>query len=130
MNTERLVARCVFWGGVASVALMLAGLGAVEIHARVLGQPVDAWRIVENRQVGRSVDVFVSVAQLSQALRQWPPDPVAVMTTGIITLLVTPAIGLAAALVGFIAMRDGVYSIIATVLIGALLFGLVFRLGG
>ena len=52
------------------------------------------------------------------------------MTTGILTLLVTPAIGLAAALVGFIAVRDGVYSIISTVLIGALLFGLVFRLGG
>lgn len=117
-------------GGVASVALMLAGLGAVEIHARALGQPVDAWRIVENRQAGRSVDVFVSVAQLSRALRQWPPDPVAVMTAGILTLLVTPAIGVAAALAGFIAARDGVYSIISTVLIGALLFGLVFRLSG
>ena len=130
MKSERLVARCVFWGGVASVALMLAGLGAVEIHAWTRGQPVEARRIVENRQVGRSVDVFVSVAQLSRALRQWPPDPVAVMTAGIITLLVTPAIGLAAALAGFIAARDGVYAIISTVLIGALLFGLVFRLGG
>jgi uncharacterized membrane protein len=130
MKTERLVAKCLFWGGVASVALMLAGLGAVEIHARALGQPVDAWRIVENRQAGRSVDVFVSVAQLSRALRQWPPDPVAVMTAGILTLLVTPAIGVAAALAGFIAARDGMYSIISTVLIGALLFGLVFRLSG
>jgi len=87
-------------------------------------------RSLENRQAGRSVDVFVSVAQLSRALRQWPPDPVAVMTAGILTLLVTPAIGVAAALAGFIAARDGVYSIISTVLIGALLFGLVFRLSG
>lgn len=52
------------------------------------------------------------------------------MTAGILTLLVTPAIGVAAALAGFIAARDGVYSIISTVLIGALLFGLVFRLSG
>ena len=130
MKTEGLVARLVSFGGVASVALMLIGLLAIEIHALALRQPIEAPRIAENRDAGRSVDVFVSVPQLAHALRRWPPDPVAAMTLGIVMLLITPALGVTAALVGFIHERDRVYSVISTLLLVALVFGLMFRLGG
>jgi uncharacterized membrane protein len=130
MKPEGLVARLVFFGGVASVVFMLIGLMAVEIHALVLRQPIEAPRIVENRDAGRSVDVFVSMAQLGHALRRWPPDPVAVMTLGIVMLLITPALGVTAALIGFIRERDRVYSVISTLLLVALVFGLMLRLGG
>jgi uncharacterized membrane protein len=130
MKAEVLVARLLFWGGVVSVALMLTGLVDLERHAFGGGHAVDVGRIVENRQAGRSVDVFVSVPQLVRALRHWPPDSVAIMTVGIVLLLLTPAIGLGAALVGFLHERDRSYAIIATLLVVALLFGFAFRFGG
>jgi uncharacterized membrane protein len=130
MTASALVARVLFLGGLASVALMLAGLIALEGHALAGGQSVDAARIVENRRAGRSVDVFVSLPQLGRSLRRWPPDPVAIMTSGIVVLLLTPVLALAAALRGFVHERDSRYAVIAALLIVALLFGFAFRLGG
>jgi uncharacterized membrane protein len=124
-----MVARLVLLGGVLSVGLMLAGLVAIERHG-VDGHPVESARIVENRESGRSVDVFVSVGQLAPALSRWPPDPVAVMTVGVLVLLVTPALGLAAALVGFIRDRDRVYAVISMLLIVVLAWALTLRVGG
>ena len=130
MKTEVLVARFLFWSGVVSVVLMLAGLVDLELHALAGGHALDVTRVVENRQAGRSVDVFVSLPQLTRALRRWPPDPVATMTVGIVLLLLTPAIGLAVALVGFVHEDDRSYAIISVLLILALLFGFAFRLDG
>jgi uncharacterized membrane protein len=70
------------------------------------------------------------VGQLVQALSRWPPDPVAVMTVGVVVLLITPALGLAAALVGFIRDRDRVYAVISTLLIAVLAWALTLRVGG
>lgn len=130
MKVETLVARLLFLGGVVSVALMLTGLVDLELHTMTPGQRLDVARIVENRQAGRSVDVYVSLPQLGRALRHWPPDPVAIMTTGIVVLLLTPTMGLAAALAGFLHEGDRAYALISTLLILALLFGFAFRLGG
>lgn len=130
VTAETLVARLLFWGGVASVTLMLAGLVDLEAHALTGGHPLDVRRVVENRQAGRSVDVFVSLPQLARGLGHWPPEPVAIMTAGIVVLLLTPAMGLAAALVGFAQERDRAYAIISTLLILALLAGFAFRLDG
>jgi uncharacterized membrane protein len=130
MRAEALVARLLFLGGVASVALMLTGLVDLEIHAVARGHVFDVPRVVENRQAGRSVDVFVSLPQLMRGLRHWPPDPIAITTAGVVVLLLTPAIGLAAAFVGFVRERDRAYAVISALLILALLFGFAWRLGG
>jgi uncharacterized membrane protein len=130
VRTETLVARLLFLGGVASVALMLAGLIDLEAHAAARGHAVELPRVAENRQAGRSVDVFVSVPALVRGLRQRPPDPVAIATAGVIVLLLTPVAGLLAALVGFARERDPAYVVITTLLIAALLFGFALRLGG
>lgn len=130
MNAEALVARLLLIGGVVSVTLMLVGLVDLEIRTATSSHSIDAARVVENRQVGRSVDVYVSLPQLGRALRRWPPDPVAIVTSGIVLLLLTPAIGLAAALVGFVREGDRTYAVISAVLILALLCGFAFRLGG
>ena len=130
MRTETLVARLLFLGGVVSVALMLAGLIDLEIHAAVRGHAVEVPRVAENREAGRSVDVFVSMPALVRGLRERPPDPVAIATTGVVALLLTPVAGLVAALVGFAREHDRAYVAIAALLIAALLFGFAFRLGG
>jgi uncharacterized membrane protein len=130
VKTETLVARLLFLGGVASVALMLAGLVDLEVHAAARGHAVELPRVAENREAGRSVDVFVSMPALVRGLRQRPPDPVAIATAGVVVLLLTPVAGLLAALVGFARERDSAYVVIATLLIAALLFGFALRLGG
>jgi uncharacterized membrane protein len=124
------VARLLFLGGVASVALMLAGLIDLEVHGAAPGHAFELPRVTENREAGRSVDVFVSMPALVRGLRQRPPDPVAIATAGVVVLLLTPVAGLLAALVGFARERDPAYVVIATLLIAALLFGFALRLGG
>ena len=130
MKAEALVARILFLGGAVSVALMLIGLVSLEIHAFTGGHAVEIPRVVENREAGRSVDVFVSLPQLARALRGRPPDPIAIITAGVVLLLLTPTIGLVTALVGFVREGDHAYAVISAVLIVALLFGFAFRLGG
>jgi uncharacterized membrane protein len=76
------------------------------------------------------VDVVVSLPQLGRLLRRWPPDPVAIMTSGIVMLLLTPVLTLAAALAGFVHERDSTYAVIAALLIFALLFGFALGLVG
>jgi uncharacterized membrane protein len=130
MRVEALVSRILFLGGVAGVALMLAGLVALEIRAWTGGRALEVPRIVENREAGRSVDVFVSLPQLRRALGAWPPDPVAVITSGIVVLLLAPTLGLTAALGGFLREHDRLYAGISALLVAALLFAFTFRLGG
>ncbi|HEV8587018.1 MAG TPA: DUF1634 domain-containing protein [Methylomirabilota bacterium] len=114
MRLETLVSRILFLGGGAGVALMLAGLVDLELHA----------------PASRAVGVFVSLSALRRALDAWPPDPVAVVTSGIVVLLLAPALGLGAALGGFLRERDRLYAIIAALLLAALLVGFTLRLGG
>ena len=130
MRAEALVARVLFLGGVASVALMLTGLVDLEVHALVSGHAVDAARIVENREAGRAVDVYVSLPALARGLGRWPPDPVAIATAGVVLLLLTPAAGVVAALVGFVQERDRAYAVISALIVLALLVGFALRLGG
>jgi uncharacterized membrane protein len=130
LRAEALVARLLFVGGVVSVGLMLLGLVDLEVHAAVGQRAVDIARVIENRQAGRAVDVYVSVGQVARALGRWPPDSTAIMTLGVVVLLLTPTLGLAAALVGFLGERDRLYALVAAALIAALLGGFMLRLGG
>ena len=75
MTPERAVSRVLFLGGFLAVALMIGGLAALELRALRTAHPLDIAHVVENREAGRSVDVFVSVPQLARALARWPPSP-------------------------------------------------------
>jgi uncharacterized membrane protein len=118
------VARVLLVGGLVSVALMLAGLLVLEAYALTGDRALDVPRLIQDR------NVLVSLPELGHALRRWPPDPVALMTAGIVLLLLTPMLALAAALTEFVRERDSTYAIIAAALIVALMFGFAFRLGG
>jgi len=61
--------------------------------------------------------------QLGRALRRWPPSPLAVITAGIVLLLVTPAVGVIAALVAFARETDGRYIVICAALLVGLVVG-------
>ena len=129
-GVERAASRVLLVGGSLAVAVMLTGLVALEIRAVRTAHPLDIAHVVENREAGRSSDVFVSLPQLARALRRRPPDPVAVITAGIVLLLTTPAAALLAALAIFVGEGDRAYAAICTVLLAALVCGLLLNLGG
>ena len=123
MTAERAVSRVLLLGGFLAVAVMIGGLAALEIRALRTAHPLDVAHVVENREAGRSVDVFMSVPQLARALARWPPSPLAVIAAGIVMLLATPAAGLVAALVAFEREHDGRYIVICVALLLALVVG-------
>jgi len=117
---ERLVARVLLWGGLLSISLVLAGL----VFYAIAGHP-NAREIV-----GRSVDVFASLGDVRRALAQRPPDPLAITALGLVCLLVTPALGVAAALVAFWRAGDRLYAGIAAGVLGMLVLSFALAAGG
>jgi uncharacterized membrane protein len=124
---ERAVARVLLWGGLLSVFLMLLGLAlyAGQAHSHVR----EAMRIVQNREAGRAVDVFTSLAEVSRALRQRPPEALAIATLGLLCLLATPVVGVSVAAVSFWREHDRRYALISAVVLAMLLVSLAFVAG-
>jgi len=130
VTPERAVSRVLFLGGFLAVALMIGGLAALELRALRTAHPLDIAHVVENREAGRSVDVFVSVPQLARALARWPPSPLAVIVVGIVVLLATPAVGVVAALIAFAREHDRCYVVICVALLVGLVTGFFLNVGG
>jgi len=112
---EVAASRILFWGGVLSILLMTLGL--VGFAARGGLKPELA---------ARPPDVFVSIAQVTQALARWPVEPLAIVAVGILLLLVTPLLGVVAVFVIFAATGDRRYAGVAAVLIAALLVSFLY----
>jgi len=130
MNVERATSRILLLGGSLAVALMLVGLVALEVRAARTAHPLNVAHVVENREAGRSIDVFVSLPQIARALGRWPPDPAAVITAGIVVLLATPGIALVVALIAFERLGDHAYAVICAALLAALVGGFLLNVAG
>ena len=125
---DRLIGRILMVGGLVSIALMLAGLLIYAAHGHP--QAREIVRVVHNREAGRAVDVFTSLGDVRRALAQRPPDPLAVTALGLVCLLVTPVLGVAAAVVGFLRVGDRDYALIAGVVLAMLLASFALAAGG
>jgi uncharacterized membrane protein len=125
---ERAVARILLCGGLFSVSLMVVGLlsYAGQNHPDVGA----VMRVVQHREAGGSVDVFTSLADLSRALRRWPPDALAIATLGLLCLLATPVAGVGVATVWFWRERDRRYALISAVVLAMLLVSLALTGAG
>ena len=128
MTVERLIARVLLLGGLLSVSLMLGGL----LFYAVQGHPEsrEIVRVVRNREAGRAVDVFTSLGDVRRALTQRPPDPLAVTALGLVCLMVTPVLGVAAAILAFWRVRDRDYATIACIVLAMLLLSFALAAGG
>jgi len=127
-RVERLIARVLLLGGLLSVSLMLGGLIVYAAQGRPEAREIV--RVVKNREAGRAVDVFTSLGDVRRALAQRPPDPLAVTALGLVGLLVTPVLGVAAASVTFWRAGDRDYAAIAGVVLGMLLLSFALAAGG
>jgi uncharacterized membrane protein len=127
-NAPSIVARILIAGGMLSVALMLCGLVVFAVRGGANGETLNLDRLLANRAHGRSANTFTSVGDIRHALEHRPVDPVAVIASGVVLLLLTPVAGIAGALLAFIRAKDWQYATIAGLLLAAL--GLGFFFGG
>jgi uncharacterized membrane protein len=127
MTVERVVSRILWWGGVASLALMLIGLIGHSVQVGVVSEGFEIPRAVSRGGAATSRHVFTSVGQVVAGLRHRPVDPLAVATVGLLALLATPVAAVVAAIPVFLRTGDRRYALIATflavALIGSLLLG-------
>ena len=125
---EILVGRVLFWGGLLSILIVCAGFGlhllsgaAQEDHdliAEVTGPSAAS-------SGGPAPGVFVSGADVIQALRRRPIDPLAIIALGLMLLLATPVLALAMAVPGFAVMRDYRYLMISLLILAILAAGML-----
>jgi uncharacterized membrane protein len=124
---ERIVSRVLWWGGVASITLMLIGLAGYVVQVGIGSEGFDVPRAIEHREAGRPPNVFTSLPQVLDGLRRRPIDPLAVAAVGLLTLLATPVVAVVVAVPVFLAGGDRRYALIAALLtvalIGSLLIG-------
>lgn len=124
---ERVVGRLLFWGGLSSIALLIAGLvlyaitGSYRAHAQEIEQ-------LRHDRPGRPSAVVVSFGELIRGLSQGPVDPVKVMALGVVILLVVPVAGVAVAIPSFLRVGDRRYALITAAVLGLLAVG--FLLAG
>ena len=124
---ERIIARILTFGGLFSIALVLGGL----VVYAAAGHP-QAREIVRvhNREAGRAVDVFTSLGDVWRALAQRPPDPLAITALGLVCLLVTPVLGVAAAAVAFWRSGDRDYAAISGIVLAMLVLSFALAAAG
>jgi uncharacterized membrane protein len=127
MTVERVVSRILWWGGVASLALMLIGLAGHAVPVGVSSGGFEIPRAADRSGAATTPHVFASVGQVIAGLRHRPIDPLAVATVGLLALLATPVAAVVVAIPVFLRDGDRRYALISTVLavglIGSLLLG-------
>lgn len=123
-GVERVVSRVLFWGGVLGISLMLLGLIGFAVRSH---ETLNITRLTENREAGRAVGVFTSLAAVRRGLDTRPMDPLAVTAVGMLLLLIAPVAAVVAATPTFVAVGDGRFAVLAALLaatlIGSLLLG-------
>ena len=126
---EPLIARVLFWGGLLGVAVMLAGLLLWAHHGGLQGQALEVRRVVRPGRAGHPPDVFVSLSEVAGSLTTRPPDPLGVVALGVVLLLVTPVVGVAASIPAFLRNGDRRYATVAGIVLSMLLANLLFAGG-
>jgi uncharacterized membrane protein len=124
---ERIVSRILWWGGVASIALMLIGLVSYAARVDIRSERFEIPRAIERSQTGPPPNVFTSLPQVLDGLRRRPIDSLAIAAVGLLALLSTPVVAVVVAIPAFIAQGDRRYALIsallAAALVGSLLIG-------
>ncbi len=115
-SVEHLVSRILLFGGLLGIGLVLLGLGLYAAHGGFRHHVLDLTR----RPAGHPPGVFVSVRQVTDGLASRPIDPLALSALGLVILMVTPAVAVAAALPAFWCTGDRRYALIALVVLAML----------
>jgi uncharacterized membrane protein len=127
-KVEGLIAKILLGGGLLSIGLVAAGLALYSAHGGFSGRTLELHRVVRTGGT-HSADVFVSFTEVADGLTAHPVDGRAVIALGLALLLVTPVLGVAAAIPGFLAARDYRYGTIASIVLAMLALSFLFAGG-
>jgi len=128
-RVEGLIARILLGGGLVSIALIVAGLALFAAHGGFSDRTLELHRVVRAGGGAHPADVFVSFSEVAGGLTAHPIDGRAVIALGLAFLLVTPVVGVAAAIPGFLAAHDYRYGMIASIVLAMLAVSFLFAGG-
>lgn len=123
LRVEGLVARALLWGGLLSISLVVLGLGVYAGHGGFHSHVLELHRAARPERHTLPPEVFVSPTEVIRGLTAHPIDPLAVIALGLVLLLVTPVVGVAVAIPGFLAVGDRRYAAIAAFVLTLLVLG-------
>jgi uncharacterized membrane protein len=128
-EVEHAIGQLLLVGGVASVTLVLLGLG-IYAGTEGLRAPIDIEPLVNPDGGTLPPHIFVSVSQIFRSLLPFLADPLALVALGLVVLLSTPVLVVALATLVFFRQRDRKYSLIATIVLAMLLLSFFLAGGG
>jgi uncharacterized membrane protein len=130
MRVERMVSRILLWGGLLGIALMLLGLVGYAVRVGARDEALNPVRLTTTARASGAAHVFTSVGEVVAGLRRWPPDPLAIAAVGVLILLATPVMAIAAAIPTFLLEGDRRYAVISIILASVLVVSLLMGGGG
>ena len=135
-STEALVGRILFWGGLVSIVVMLAGTMAYVIRGSAGENVVGFTELLRYERQQRAAETgtppeqpTLSFRAIGRGLTHWPVEPLSVAAAGIVLLLGTPIAGVALAIPSLWLAGDRRYAVIAAIVLTALLLSLTLRAG-
>ena len=129
VEVGRAIGQVLFIGGIASLTLVLLGLGILA-GTEGLRAPMHLERSPVSDDRSLPPHIFTSIPQILGHLSGFSFDPLALVALGLVALVSTPVLAVVTAAVTFAHQRDREYSSIATIVLGLLVLGLLLAGGG
>jgi uncharacterized membrane protein len=128
-GVEWVIAQILLWGGILGGLLVVLGLILLAGHGGFERPVLEVHRLIRPGRADHPPEVFVSVPEVLRGLRARPVDPLAVIALGLVLLLITPVVSVAAAIPAFLGEGDRRYAAIAGVVLSLLLTSLLLAGG-
>jgi len=127
-GVQRVTALILMLGGLLGGLLVVLGSALYAAHGGLSGPALEVHRAV---RIGAEhpPEVFVSIRGVIRGLTARPIDPLAVVALGLVLLLATPVLGVAAAIPAFLREGDRQYAAIAGTVLSMLLASLLLAGG-
>jgi uncharacterized membrane protein len=124
-----VIAHILLWGGVLGGLLVALGLTLYAGGGGFEGPALEVQRVIRPGRADHPREVFVSVPEVLRSLAARPVDPFAVITLGLVLLLITPVVSVAAAIPAFLGEGDRQYAAVAGIVLSMLLTSLLLAGG-
>jgi uncharacterized membrane protein len=128
-GVEGVVARVLLWGGLLGGLLVVLGLILFAGRGGFERPVFEVQRLIRPGRADHPPEVFVSVLEVLRGLRARPVDPLAVIALGLVLLLITPVVSVAAAIPAFFGEGDRRYAAVAGIVLSMLLISLLLAGG-
>jgi uncharacterized membrane protein len=128
-GVEWVIAQILLWGGLLGGLLVVLGLILFAGHGGFERPVLEVQRLIRPGRADHPPEVFVSVPEVLRGLRARPVDPLAVIALGLVLLLITPVVSVAAAIPAFFGEGDRQYAAVAGIVLSMLLMSLLLAGG-